>query len=320
MEKICVVVPVYNVEKYISRCVNSIINQTYNNLEIILVDDGSSDKSGILCDEFSKKDNRIMVIHKKNGGLSSARNAGIDKCTAKYIMFVDSDDYLADDAVEYLYDNLKENNCKISICDFYIYHDNEEIINDKSNLCGKVIGSDEALLKMINYRESVYPNASNKLYSFDLFDDIRYPDGKLYEDMIVMASLFILSERNYYGKEKKYFYYMRSDSITNQRYVDKEYDHVIMSERLLEVINENKKNLYNEFIAYHAVNFLSVCNKIFLSQLDKNEIINDYKEYVTKNILIILKSKILSNKKKLQIIISVWFTMLYKYAILKLKK
>lgn len=320
MEKICVVVPVYNVENYLIKCVDSIINQTYKNLEIILVDDGSSDNSGRLCDDFLKKDERISVIHKKNGGLSSARNAGIDKCTSKYIMFVDSDDYLENDAIEYLYKNLIDNNCKISICDFYIFHDNDDIINNNSGLKGEVIDSDEALLKMINYNESVYPNAVNKLFSFDLFENVRFPDGKLYEDMIVIASLFVLSDRNYYGKEKKYYYYMRSNSITNQKFVDKEYDHVIMSEKLLQIITENKRDLLNEFIAYHIVNFLSVCNKIFISKIKKDDIVKNYKTYVKKNIFIIFKSKTLSVKKKIQIIISVWFTLLYKYIILKFKK
>lgn len=105
---ISVIVPVYNVEKYLHKCINSILNQTYKNLEIILIDDGSTDNSGKICDEYALKDNRIKVIHKENGGLSSARNAGLDICSGDYIGFVDSDDYIAEDMYEYLYVNLKK--------------------------------------------------------------------------------------------------------------------------------------------------------------------------------------------------------------------
>ena len=118
MEKplISVVVPVYNVEKYLEQCVNSIINQTYDNLEIILVNDGSKDKSPYLCDELAKKDSRISVIHKENGGPAETRNVGTEKASGEYIAFVDSDDWIHPKYIEILYNNLKENNAEISIC------------------------------------------------------------------------------------------------------------------------------------------------------------------------------------------------------------
>ena len=115
-EKISVIVPVYNVEQYLERCVDSIINQTYKNLEIILVNDGSTDNSGKLCDELAKRDDRIRVIHKGNGGLSDARNAGIEEAESDLIGFIDSDDYIDEDMYELLIDNLRETNADLSMC------------------------------------------------------------------------------------------------------------------------------------------------------------------------------------------------------------
>ena len=118
MDKISIIIPVYNVETYIHKCIGSVLAQTYRNIEVILVDDGSPDNSGIICDEYAKKDKRVIVIHKKNGGLSDARNAGIDAATGDYIVFVDSDDYIAPDMIEKLYETQKRNNADITVCGY----------------------------------------------------------------------------------------------------------------------------------------------------------------------------------------------------------
>ena len=128
---ISVIVPVYKVEQYLNECIKSIINQTYKNLEIILVNDGSPDDCGKMCDIWAKKDNRIKVIHKKNGGLSDARNCGIDIANGKYIQFVDSDDLLELDMIDFLYTNIQKYNCDISICSNYIF-DEKEVINQST--------------------------------------------------------------------------------------------------------------------------------------------------------------------------------------------
>ena len=131
-ERISVVVPVYNVEQYLEKCVNSIINQTYKNLEIILVDDGATDKSGKLCDELAKLDNRIMVYHKKNGGLSDARNYGVERATGDYIGFVDGDDYIDAEMYEKLYEAIKKENVDVAECNLkIIYSDRVELFTEK---------------------------------------------------------------------------------------------------------------------------------------------------------------------------------------------
>ena len=131
-ERISVVVPVYNVEQYLEKCVNSIINQTYKNLEIILVDDGATDKSGKLCDELAKLDNRIMAYHKKNGGLSDARNYGVERATGDYIGFVDGDDYIDAEMYEKLYEAIKKENVDVAECNLkIIYSDRVELFTEK---------------------------------------------------------------------------------------------------------------------------------------------------------------------------------------------
>ena len=129
MDKISVIVPVYNVEKYLDKCVESIVNQTYKNLEIILVDDGSTDSCPEICDEWAKKDNRIKVIHKPNGGLSSARNAGMDSMTGSYIQFVDSDDYIKSNMIEVMYGNIIKGDYDVCVCNYSFIDESDNVIS-----------------------------------------------------------------------------------------------------------------------------------------------------------------------------------------------
>lgn len=133
-EKISIIVPIYNVEKFLPRCVESLVNQTYGNIEILLIDDGTKDNSAIMCDEYAKKYNNVKAFHKKNGGLSDARNYGIEKATGKYIAFVDSDDFVNKDYCKILYNNLIKNDADISICDFQIFTDTSRIDENKEEI------------------------------------------------------------------------------------------------------------------------------------------------------------------------------------------
>ena len=144
IDLISIIIPVYNVEQYLSRCIDSVINQTYKNLEIILIDDGSTDDSGEICDEYALKDNRIKVMHKQNGGVSSARNEGLDISKGNYIGFIDSDDFIEKDMYEFLYDLLTKNNCDISCCNKFIFKDNK-FIASKSFPKGNVLSFNEVL-------------------------------------------------------------------------------------------------------------------------------------------------------------------------------
>lgn len=215
-ELISVIIPIYNVEKYLKKCIDSIINQTYKNLEIILVDDGSPDNCGKICDEYAKKDQRIRVIHKKNGGLSDARNAGIDIAKGKYIGFVDSDDYIETDMYEYLYNILIENSSDISICDYEYYYEKNNTIGKSNNVkMNETVDKKEALRRLMG--NSIGNYAWNKLYKRDLFNNVRYPVGRKMEDCGTTYKLFYLSNKITIGNERKYYYLQRDDSILHKK-------------------------------------------------------------------------------------------------------
>jgi len=161
-EQISIVVPVYNVEQYLEKCVNSIINQTYKNLEIILIDDGATDSSGKLCDELAKIDNRIKVYHKENGGLSDARNYGVERATGDYIGFVDSDDCIDSEMYEKLYEAIRKENVDVAECNLkIIYPDREELFTEQNyyNVCTKQEYLEEYLKIILKYLfQNIYRN------------------------------------------------------------------------------------------------------------------------------------------------------------------
>ena len=214
MKKISVIVPVYNVEDYLDKCVESIVNQTYTNLEIILVDDGSTDSSGNKCDEWASKDERIIVIHKENGGLSDARNTGIELATGEFLSFVDSDDYVSENFLESMYLAMNKYNCELAICNVTTVDEdgklNEQFYQPFNRL---------TLAKSHNKYESLsFHSASNKLYKKRLFDTIRYPNGKLYEDLFVYHYILDEVDKTAYTGINSYFYCIRSGSIMTSPY------------------------------------------------------------------------------------------------------
>lgn len=214
-EKISIIVPVYNVEKYLSRCVDSIINQEYKNLEIILVDDGSTDNSASICDSYQKKDNRIRVIHKENGGLSSARNAGLDVATGEYVGFIDSDDYIAKDMYFNLYSRIKASKSTIANCMYVRVFDSGETSESRVPHT-----KDEAILKETYLEELLLHDGDvsvcTKLFSKDLIGDLRFDTGKLNEDLLFMVKILNkFSSIEFVGKIG-YFYYARDKSISSR--------------------------------------------------------------------------------------------------------
>lgn len=200
---VTVIVPVYNVEKYLSRCLESIVNQTYRNLEIILVDDGSTDSSGEICDEYASKDKRIIVIHKENGGLSSARNAGLDICSyGSYLMFVDSDDYLDVNAIEILIDHMQHYDADMVVFNFYATYENKKFLINTTGECEH--STDEIKDKLIfdYWLNSVW----DKFYKSDIYKDIRFPNGLAFEDAYVMPEVLSKCKVITCLKDALYFY------------------------------------------------------------------------------------------------------------------
>lgn len=224
MKQVSIIVPVYNVEKYLRKCIDNIINQTYKNLEIILVNDGSTDESGKICDEYATKDDRIQVIHKANGGLSSARNAGLDICVGDYITCVDSDDYLNLSYVEKSMNLCEEFNADISIMRFLRVNDdtNEdfEIVEENKTY----IFSPEEAIKESLYQKLFACNAWSKLYKRETIKDIRYPFGCLSEDLAVCHLILSNANKVVFSTEIGYYYRLRPFSITTKSFTDNHMD------------------------------------------------------------------------------------------------
>lgn len=220
---ISVIVPVYNVENYVQRCIESIVNQTYKNLEIILVDDGSKDSSGSICDEMAKKDDRIVVIHKKNGGLSDARNVGLDRARGAYIGFVDSDDYIDPDMYRKLITATIRYGAQISMCGRFCEPDGSGESYELFTTSRKILTAQGAVHNLLLQRECDSA-AWDKLYKAELFQNVRYPLGVLHEDLSVAVKLLAKCIYVVHIGEPLYHYTIRKNSICNQPFSNRRFD------------------------------------------------------------------------------------------------
>lgn len=209
---ISIVVPVYNVQNYLDCCVKSLISQSYSNIEIILVDDGSTDNCANICDEWKKKDPRIRVIHKQNGGLSDARNAGMAMATGAYIGFVDSDDYIHKDMYRLLYENLLENNSDISACGIELFWDNDSKTKMLTNGFNGTLTAEEAMLAIIN-EDNLKQPVVNRLYKTDQIRNIVFPINKQHEDVFWSYQALGVVKKISVFDTPLYFYRQRQNSI-----------------------------------------------------------------------------------------------------------
>lgn len=233
---ISVIVPCYNVEEYLPRCVESVLNQTYRNLEILLVDDGSPDRCGEICDGYAAVDSRVKVIHKENGGLSDARNVALDVMKGEYVTFVDSDDYVAADYVEYLYKLMEEYGVKLSVSRHQEFKDGASVSVEIRTcpVASESVGQDEGLACMF-YQHAFDTTAWGKMYHRSLFSDgIRYPEGWLYEDLPTTYRLMMKCDYIAFGNYRNYFYRIRSTSIEGTPFKPLKYESCMRIIRQLE--------------------------------------------------------------------------------------
>lgn len=215
-ELISVIVPVYNIEKCVGKCIESILDQTYQDLEIILVDDGSTDKSGQICDEYAGKDDRISVIHKQNEGLSDARNSGLEICKGKYIGFVDGDDWLKADMYEFLHQTLVSHNADVAVCGHFLEDDGGVYASECADGGLKIYNCCEAVCAVVK-DEEIHSFAWDKLYRKELFDGIKYPSGRYVQDIFTTYRVFMKANKVVCNNQPKYYYYQRKDSIQRTR-------------------------------------------------------------------------------------------------------
>ncbi len=295
---VSIIVPIYNVEKYLEKCINSILNQTYKNIEVILVNDGSKDNSGNICEIYAKNDNRIKVIHKENGGLSDARNYGIKASSGKYLCFVDSDDYISNNFVELLLKNLLITDSDICACNFY-YVDEDNKIWKHRELEYKVYNKSEGIFDILTENQNTSIMVWNKLYKADLFkkNHILFDVGKIHEDTFIMYKLYDKSKKICLIENHLYYYLQRKGSIMSQKFNKRSFDMLTALDETREYF-KNKKEYSVLIDCYTCIIYLTLINRMIRFNYDGNEkekiinyLINEKTKYF-KNPLISIKTKL----------------------------
>lgn len=236
MDKICIIVPVYNVERYVKKCIASILAQSYTNIEVIIVNDGSTDNSLGLCIECSKQDKRVRVVSKKNGGLSDARNYGMQFCTCELITFIDSDDFVSRNYIKNLYELMQKYQADIACTNYIRFYDNCDVAAVNKKKFEKVFDSQE-VIKDVLYQKNIANSAWGKLYKFSLFEDIIFPKGRLCEDLGTFYKLFRKASVIVYSSIQDYYYLQRKTSIMGSEFTENKLDS-------LDFANE----IYDEFL------------------------------------------------------------------------
>lgn len=262
--RVSVIVPVYNVERYIEKCLVSLLNQTYNHIEIIVVDDGSTDKSREVIEHLSMKDQRIHYFFKKNGGLSSARNTGINHATGKYLSFVDSDDLVKPTFIEELVFEAEANNAEIAICNMtYVFDDGSERPRTPKIQNFSIRSGKEAFHDMLVGKSFLF-HAVNKLYRTDLWENIRFPEGKIYEDVYTTYKVVFMAKRVVYINKDLYYYLQnRTGSILNSQFNDNRFDIFNAMQEIAEFCK--KKSAYEDeaFQKFAISNVISMVNYLY---------------------------------------------------------
>lgn len=300
-ELISIIIPVYNTLNYLPECFNSIIKQTYRNIEIIVVDNGSTDGSGKLCDEYASKDTRIKVIHKEHTGVSSARNIGLDAANGKYIGFIDSDDYFAHDMIEQLYSAICESGTKICCCNYLAFSDTK---HPDANIRHKhtfevldQISAMKLLFSMNHYRFLVW----NKIYEKELFDDIRFPDEKHYEDIWPIYNIFKKVKEVTYVRQELCFYRQRNTSLSKEKFNMKEYDLVENIQITVKDCLDNYPDLKDDAAVSYIFYSLSYINKAIKEKQNINQFGLSLQAFIRKHISSLKEVKDIPEKRKYQV-------------------
>ena len=303
---ISVVIPIYNVEKYLTKCIESVINQTYTDLEIILVNDGSTDNSKDIINKYSLIDSRIKVINKKNGGLSDARNVGIEIAKGDYIAFLDSDDWIELNMYEKLYSYIKQENADIVQCSYQEVY-NEEVNNQKIKEEIKLISGKDSLYNLYGKNHGKTVVVWNKIYKRELFNDIRFPKGKYHEDEFTTYKLLYKANKIVDLNLPLLYYRQRDGSIMNSKFNIKRLDALeAFNERLAFYKEKNLDELQQVTLAQilYFTNLFYI--KIKDSDIDdKYEILKLLRQGIKKDYILFMENKYVSLKQKILLTIFV---------------
>lgn len=309
-ELITVVIPVYNVEKYLRKCVESVMNQTYKNLEIILVNDGSTDNCDEICQEYRDRDKRIKLINKENGGLSEARNVGINHSKGKYISFIDSDDYVDKEYIELLYNIITLYDADISISSHRVIY--EKKCMDKSN--GKEFcANPEIILEKILYDDGIDLSTWGKLYKKDLFESIRFPKGRLFEDSATTYKLIDKSKKIAVCSKATYNYIIRKNSISNEKFSERKMDLIISTKEMTDFIRNKYTRLQSACDRRLMYSYLSTLTQLSKSNVKNKKIEKELMKYINENRIKILKDRKVPKRDKFGLITTMFGFNCFKY-------
>lgn len=300
--KVSVVVPIYNMEKYLGRCVDSILAQSYSNIEVILVNDGSKDSSAEICDRYAEKDSRIKVLHKTNGGLSSARNAGIDVASGDYIGFVDSDDFVSPDMYKLLVERLENSGCEIANV-MYVRADEEG-----NTTPSKVPHNTDKEISALQFTRELMLHTGDvsvctKLFRAEIFNDLRFPEGKLNEDLLFMLDVFCKVNKVAYVAHIGYYYFIRGGS-TSSGYGKALIDMVDNSLTAKKIVDSAYPSLRKETARFALFQHMAYLLIIPTSEAEKSNVVyQGAKKYLRKQALGGIFNKYLTLKNKIAIIL-----------------
>lgn len=310
---ISVIVPVYNVEKYLNRCVDSILKQTYQDIEIILVDDGSTDSSGTICDEYKKLDSRIKAVHINNSGAAKARNVGLDMVNGDYISFIDSDDWILPNFLENLFNLCNENNCDIAKCETIdVKNENFQIENVEKNV---VVYSQREIINEIYRNQKLYNVAvMNKLYKKHIFSKLRFKEGIINEDEEILCKIILNSNKIAVTNEILYCYFLSNNSVTRSKFRKKNLDILIAFESRLNLL---EKTQYIDVLKQAQADYMrNICNLYYNVSVsnwdDKNTYLQFLKEKRDNSINTIKKNKYYNIKDRIKYILCFYFKNILK--------
>ena len=308
MPKISIIVPVYNSALFLERYLDSIINQTFQDFELILIEDGSDDKSPQICKHYQQKDRRIQLFYEQHSGQSVARNLGLTKSQGKYICFIDSDDYIDITMFEKLYNACIENDCKVSSCGFLREFDDKSL-NEHWTTKEDMLLDRDGMMEYL-YAAAVGWGAWNKLYDISLFDDVRYPYGKTREDEYTTYKIFCKVDKLYYLSECLYFYYQRDNSITGVSFSIKNLDSLEALQQAMEFHKKNgNKKYYNRALEEYIRDTCEFALKNNCEGAEKRKI----DKILKKDAKDVLKNNHLDFIKKLKLLMVSYCIGLYRF-------
>lgn len=316
LEKVTLVIPVYNVEKYLDRCMVSVLGQTYKNLEIILVDDGSTDNSGEKCDRYKEKDSRIKVIHQENAGLSAARNVALDTMTGDYVMFIDSDDKVDRRIVELLLEDMHQYGCDIVECNFYDVYGGK--ISARKPLGDtRAYTVEEALGIDIGARGGSV-SACGKLYKRKIFSTVRYRKGKTGEDGYAIVDVLSQAEKIVIDIRPMYYYYHRKDSITTKKFTTANLDNFEAYKYNLSKVRDKYPSVVPEVIFQLDWNYLRAIDRILMcDDWETNEYFPKLMDYIERNKKRMLMSNRIRRNRKIALILLLINKKMYRKILLR---